>query len=253
MERLARMAVKWFRFYTEAAYHREIQELPPVLFKFWVNVLCLANSHEPRGTLPPVDDIGYALHMTAKQARAHLDNLTSAGLVDAETGAIHNWKKWQPDSDARATEGRREHDDSRRKVDGKWGDSAATSPPVRRNPAEADSDKTKTQNRSDLETEGEGEAERARPFVLFEKAFGKPVPNEIQAERLIALEEEHGAQCLEHSLVEAARAEADLRYAEKVMARHKREGCEDKPVANSAAPADLSFFEDRYRRVKEAT
>ena len=234
------MAVKWFRFYTEAAYHREVQELPPPLFKFWVNALCLANANEPRGTLPPVNDIAYALHLTAKQAESYLGKLIVRGLVDGEPAAMHNWKKWQPDSDARATEGR-----SR-------GDSAANSP----QDGGVDKKKKKMQSRTEEDTEGEveGDTDFRRCCRVFEDCIGTVDAHtgKIISEAI----EDYGAPCVIHCLEEASENGArNWKYASAIMRRHKAEGCYSAIVIASGNDSQAEWLERRYResQVKGAT
>jgi len=63
-------------------------------------------------------------------------------------------------------------------------------------------------------------------FTEYERAFGKPVPNEVTRQHLEADEQEFGFECVRHSLEQAALAGArTLAYAEVIMRRHKDEGC----------------------------
>jgi hypothetical protein len=94
--------MKWFRFYSEALDDPKVQKLRPELFKFWVNLLCLANAGSPRGTLPPIDDM--ALRMRIR--RDHLERFIAALeasklLVRDGSNALkpHNWDARQPASD----------------------------------------------------------------------------------------------------------------------------------------------------------
>jgi hypothetical protein len=94
--------MKWFRFYSEALDDPKVQKLRPELFKFWVNLLCLANAGSPRGTLPSLDDM--ALRMRIR--RDHLDRFIAALeaaklLVRDGSDALkpHNWDSRQPASD----------------------------------------------------------------------------------------------------------------------------------------------------------
>lgn len=66
--------------------------------------------------------------------------------------------------------------------------------------------------------------------------------------------EDYGATCVIHCLEEASENGArNWKYASAIMKRHKTEGCyAPMPIANSAAPADPNFFEQRYAKVKGA-
>jgi len=63
-------------------------------------------------------------------------------------------------------------------------------------------------------------------FAEYERAFGKPVPNDVARQHLEEDEQEFGFECVRHSLEEAALAGVlNLKYAEAIMRRHKDEGC----------------------------
>lgn len=89
----------WFRFYDEALDDPKVQRLPGDLFKFWVNLLCLAKKHD--GILPPVADVAFALRLTNQKAYSVLGELRKAGLIeDTNLGCQpHNWDKRQYKSD----------------------------------------------------------------------------------------------------------------------------------------------------------
>lgn len=90
----------WFRLYRETLDDPKVQRLPAHLFKAWVNLLCLAAS--TGGTLPSIDDIAFRLRVSAQDARAHVDELVLAGLIDiGANGAMtpHNWSERQARSD----------------------------------------------------------------------------------------------------------------------------------------------------------
>lgn len=102
--------MQWFRFYSEALYDPKVQKLSPTMFKHWVNILCLANLHEPRGQLPPATDVAYALRMAEGRACELLDELLAMKLLDVDDEgnlSPHNWKNRQPDSDDAKTRMRR--------------------------------------------------------------------------------------------------------------------------------------------------
>lgn len=93
--------MKWFRLYDDLLDDPKAQQLSPVLFKHWINLLCLASKSEPRGELPALTDIAFRLRVTTQKARSILKELASAGLLDAdgETFHMHNWNDRQPNSD----------------------------------------------------------------------------------------------------------------------------------------------------------
>src|SRR6516164_5544563 len=74
--------MKWFRFYTEAMHDPKVQRLSPELFKFWVNLLCLASEREDRGTLPSEDEISFILRVKKPQCRSNLAALITLCLLD---------------------------------------------------------------------------------------------------------------------------------------------------------------------------
>lgn len=91
----------WFRFYTETLYSRKVMTLKPPLFRWWVLLLCQANVGSPRGTLPPTEELAYALHVKESQVEPILKELCEAGLLDAKGGwyVAHNWEGWQSKRD----------------------------------------------------------------------------------------------------------------------------------------------------------
>jgi hypothetical protein len=98
------MSNPWFRFYHESLDDPKVQNLPPEVFKFWVNLLCLACRHD--GKIPSLEDISFALRLSADACRALLERLLSATLIDSRCGgssgthyALHGWEKRQYKSD----------------------------------------------------------------------------------------------------------------------------------------------------------
>lgn len=105
--------MQWFRFYSEALDDPKVQRLTGDLFKVWVNLLCLANEAEERGTLPELDDIAFRLRLDSQKTEDALLGLKRAGLLDVDQTTdlyvIHAWGKRQPisDLDSTATERKR--------------------------------------------------------------------------------------------------------------------------------------------------
>lgn len=101
--------MKWFRFYTEALNDVKVQDLPPELFKAWINLLCVASEEEERGALPSLRKIAFALRMpeecaenSEECAQNIITRLIEFGFIDKKNGgklAIHGWEKWQYESD----------------------------------------------------------------------------------------------------------------------------------------------------------
>jgi 5-methylcytosine-specific restriction endonuclease McrA len=75
-------SIKWFRLYSFVLHDPKTQRLSPALFKRWINLLCLASESEPRGALPSVLDIAFALRVKPCGAERVLAQLRQARLVD---------------------------------------------------------------------------------------------------------------------------------------------------------------------------
>lgn len=94
--------VPWFRFYTEVLHDPKIHRLPVITRWRWVEVLCLANDQEPRGRIPDLTDVAFALRVSEPKAKSILRSLSDAGLLDTdECGRLwpHNWDRRQFISD----------------------------------------------------------------------------------------------------------------------------------------------------------
>ena len=98
----------WFRFYSDALDSAKAQRLPPLLFKAWVNLLCLASRNE--GVLPGIDDIAFALRADEESVAGWVSDLIARRLLDDDNGVItpHNWKSRQFKSDADPTAAERQ-------------------------------------------------------------------------------------------------------------------------------------------------
>lgn len=95
---------RWFRFYNEALDDPKVQQLDPVVFKHWVNLLCIACRHD--GKLPNHDAMAFSLRLDIIGLESLLDRLLIAGLIDVRKGgpngsyiAPHGWEKRQYKSD----------------------------------------------------------------------------------------------------------------------------------------------------------
>lgn len=86
---------RWFRFYDTVLDDPKVQRLDPILFKAWVNILCLAS--KKRGVLPSISDIAFALRMPEETTDAIIQSLMSSGLLEDCGGQLmpHNWHSRQ--------------------------------------------------------------------------------------------------------------------------------------------------------------
>ena len=93
----------WFRFYSEVVRDPKVQRLQPVMFKHWVNVLCLVSDNEPRGQVPTPGDVAFHLRLPLVRTMHILDDLVDLGLLDrdGDTLTAHGWNARQYDSDRR--------------------------------------------------------------------------------------------------------------------------------------------------------
>jgi hypothetical protein len=95
--------MQWFRFYDEALQDPKVQRLEPVLFKHWVNLLCVANQGKPRGTLPrSLEDLAFSLRVSEEEMTGVLIRLSESGLLvrdDEGRWRPHNWDARQFKSD----------------------------------------------------------------------------------------------------------------------------------------------------------
>ena len=93
--------MKWFRFYSEALHDPKVQTLPPWLFKFWVNLLCVAAEQDDRGSVPGVDELVWATKGRRVDVERALSGLRDRGLLDGESPSlrVHNWGRRQYKSD----------------------------------------------------------------------------------------------------------------------------------------------------------
>jgi len=94
--------MKWFRFYDEVVSDPKAQQLPPALFKHWINLLCVANRTTPRGTFPDMAATAFHLRVSEAKAKSLVNELHDYGLIDADQDGTlrpHNWGGRQRMSD----------------------------------------------------------------------------------------------------------------------------------------------------------
>jgi hypothetical protein len=133
------LAQPWFRFYHEVLDDPKVQTLPPELFKFWTNTLCLACRNN--GFLPDIKAVSFAFRCDEKYVSEMLQLLDEKGLLDKRFGKLspHKWFERQYKSDT-STERVKRHREKKRNV----------SPPLAVTPPE------QIQNRTDTDTEQKG-------------------------------------------------------------------------------------------------
>lgn len=97
------MGNPWFRFHAEALDDPKVQTLSTEVFKFWVNMLCLACKHN--GKLPSIEAMVFSLRATLDETERAFHTLVNAGLIDEHKNQFglsftpHNWSKRQYKSD----------------------------------------------------------------------------------------------------------------------------------------------------------
>lgn len=94
--------MKWFRFYHDAIDDPKVQRLPGDLFKFWVNVMCLASRSDERGLVKlDAEAIAFATRLPDDEAGQMIADLVRRNLLEETTEGYepHNWDKWQFKSD----------------------------------------------------------------------------------------------------------------------------------------------------------
>lgn len=93
--------MEWFRFYHEVVDDPKVQRLSPVLFKHWINVLCLASRNSERGAVPSVADLAFGLRLSEPKVRSICAELIAADLIerDGDQLRMHGWSKRQKRSD----------------------------------------------------------------------------------------------------------------------------------------------------------
>ena len=237
------MAMKWFRFYTEALNSKKVQDLTPVLFKFWVNLLALANNEAPRGSLPDDAEVAFLLRLPPRRVVGWMAQLRERGLVDAEsdTNVMHNWEKWQMPSD-----------DAAERMAKKRRTRSADVP----NKFALDSD-TDTEAEEDTDSEAEAEQRNGCIFRLYEQEIGAITP--AIRDTLLDWDEripsdQFAMYAFEQAATNGART---WRYVETVL---KRLEAESWPVemsatkkADAAEPHALSDADlDRRQAAQEA-
>src|SRR4051794_4738929 len=94
----------WVRLYDDRLHDPKVEQLSPEVFKHWVNLLCLSNKNDPRGSLPGLNDIAFRLRVSPKKAVGIVRSLVNAELIEECTDEPlsfrpHNWDDRQKRSD----------------------------------------------------------------------------------------------------------------------------------------------------------
>lgn len=162
---------RWFRMYDELLDDPKAQRLPPVDFKAWVNLLCLASRHD--GKLPCVADISFALRVSDNDAVTVLERLAIAGLIDKHNGGVdgfhytpHGWAKRQYKSDSSAERVKR-HRATKCNVT----ETVTETPPETDTEAETDTEV--------LEAKASCESRDSQPGQSEENSEGKLLPEHV--------------------------------------------------------------------------
>jgi hypothetical protein len=173
-----------------------VQRLDPVVFKAWVNLLCLASRSQPRGVLPGIEDIAFALRTTAEDAQAVVEVLVQCGLIEVgpDGMAPHNWEGRQAKSDDVASRVRKH----RAAVTGNVTDSVTgnvatsvtsdlASPPVKRssNALEREEKKREEEMRGDM---GASAPAKVTPIEKGKRGTKAPKHFDLDAEHYDAAE-----------------------------------------------------------------
>lgn len=169
---------RWFRFYDDALNDPKAQALPDVLFKSWVNVLCIASKHD--GALPALRDVAFLLRLSEAKAAEVLTKLSMAGMLDKADGGFvpHNWDARQYKSDS-------PNERVKRHREGKRNAPCNVTSPLHVTPPEAEQKQIQNQSRADAragDDQGGVEAEfRAKIVQAFESANSPNIPDTSRA------------------------------------------------------------------------
>jgi len=220
--------VKWFRFYSEVINDPKVQALDPLLFKAWVNLLCVAAGHD--GHLPGGSHV--IARMRLDYFQRVLNRLVRVGLVVSKEGAytMHNWDKRQWKSDT-SNERVQRYRKTQRNV-------------------------TVTPPDTDTDTDTEADTERLlllRPqiFALYERTFG--LVSAAMQPVLEDAEQRFPAEWIDAAFQEAAENRArSWRYVEAILKRWEQEGPADDQEGDDYRAEDADDWnEEREAKLQE--
>lgn len=137
---MARKKLPWFRFYIADLNDDAAQNLPPQLFKHWVNILCVARMTD--GILPPAKALAFHLRIPITQVAGVLIALEKAELLEQDSEgncAPTDWAERQYESDTSAARMKRLREKncglvtSQRRHNDRHGDGVSDGSPLYRN------------------------------------------------------------------------------------------------------------------------
>lgn len=174
--------MQWFRFYSEALDDPKVQRLPGDLFKAWINLLCLANLQEERGTLPSFDDIAFRLRMDDGAVATLMVELARRGLLDDGPHGyhIHGWaeRQYRSDADPTAAERKRRQRDRERDNKPVTRDISVTAENVTR--TDTDTEAEKIQKQKQMQSGESGADAPTPPNVRPLRSAAKKDPAETR-------------------------------------------------------------------------
>lgn len=219
---MPRIARPWFRFYSEAADNLKLHNLPDRLVKPWLFLMCLANVNRPRGRLPAMAKVAFTLRVKEDRAEALIKSLQGVGLIDrvGSVYVMHDWDEWQAERDVAPSM----RDETAEINHGNVTDTAQE--------GHARVEKSRRRNRSEKEREQENGERRAtgdgkNVFELFDDYLGGGKLTQTLRDILIDAEERFGIECIQHSIIHAAKSSPTSRswsFVESICLRHERQG-----------------------------
>lgn len=190
--------MKWFRFYSQAMRDAKVMRLTDSEFRFWVELLAMANEEDPRGSLPSPADIAVKLRLKELKVAGVVEKLVGVGLVDRDEGGRltpHNWTAWQHKSDDSAAVKREQRNKKRQR----WSPGGGADVPGRSAMSTADvhghvhgQSTNCPLTDTDTDTEAEAETERvcedagAKSEVEVDGAVGKNSAAEVREALYVA-------------------------------------------------------------------
>jgi hypothetical protein len=160
--------MEWWRFYTDVLSERRLFTMPAELYRQWTMLLCLYR--QAGDTMPPVNDIAFALRITEAEAADAIRSLIDDWQLLDETpdGIVpHNWPSRQFKSDSSTPRVQRHR--ANRDADGETAMKryTAVSPAVTATPPESDTDTD-----TDTEQRDTARVAPAAPVVVAEQPYG---------------------------------------------------------------------------------
>lgn len=196
---------RWFRVYDSVLDDPKVQRLTDPLFRGWVNLMCLASRNG--GIIPnDTETIAFSLRISEQKARALLEGLKAATLLDDVVGGMepHNWNGRQYKSDVSTDRVKRFRERSK---------TVSETPP--------DTEQIQRQNRTEKKTASRSSAEPDGFSEWFDEYPKKIKRKEAATEYLKAL-----AKASREELLSAAR-------------RYARANSKIEPIYIAAPPAWL--------------